>query len=193
MSELRPSLAVLLSEESVEPDPRKFFVTPLSGGESWLATLGLTRRLHMLNTEITRASINGQVPENVSLPLFSKLDEYRQRAVNFSDVLSPFAAEYPGSRPYQAMHIAMLARGQQLHKEGNWSTKPFDGQPTLRIFERLQEVDEPRFTEAKQWGYRRARENRIAWEKELMSNRGHRVVAVLRQSVALAEPLAAEV
>lgn len=194
MAELRSSLEIFLSEEPAQFDPRKFFVTPLSNGESWLTVFGLSRRLNMMHKDIRRSSSEG-VAEDLYIPVFDKIDEYRQRAVRFADVLSPFQSEYPGSRANQTLHIAMLIQGQRLHKRkpGEWPANPYEGEEALEIFQQLRNDDETDFLQKRYWGYQRARSNAIAWERELLSNRGHRVAAILREAVILPRPIAAEV
>lgn len=194
MAEFNPSLAILLSEKPLEPDTRKVIVTPLSSGESWLATVGLAARMTKLYKSINRDD-NERPPQEIYGPLFNHIDEYRQRAIGFSEVLSPLSDSEPQPRAFIAEHIALLIQGQRLHKSKKefWPGDLSRSQPVLEIYQDLLSADENDFEVKRLWAYQRARNNNLYWVRELQNNRGHRLANALRRAGVVPAAAATEV
>lgn len=183
MSEFIPSLAIFLSETPAEPDTRISIITPLSGGESWLANVGLAARLNKLYRDINKPD-NERPPEEIYEPVFNHIDRYRQRAISFSEDLSPLKESEPPSRAFVAEHIALLIHGQRLHKNKNekWPPKLSEDTSVLETYKELLETDENDFEAKKIWAYQRARSNNLYWMKELQNIRDHRLAVALRKA-----------
>jgi hypothetical protein len=194
MAEFNPTLAILLSDKPLETDPRKVIITPLSAGESWLATIGLKKRLNDIHRDLNRPD-NDRPAQEIYGPLFEHIDEYRQRAINFSEALSPINEIQPDSRAFVAEHIALLMHGQLLHRKGGgkWPSRITDDERVLENYMELLETDNNDFQDKKIWAYQRARNNNIFWIRELQHNRGHRLAIALRAAGVMPAATTAEV
>jgi hypothetical protein len=187
MSEFNPSLAIFLSDKPAEADPRKGVITPLSAGESWLADFGLAVRLNMIYKNIRQVG-SDSLTEEMYVPVFDHIDEYRTRAMKIADELSPLADEPPISRAEAAQRITMLMEGQRLHKnkERKWPSHPFEREEAAEVYRQLMATDVDDFAAKKLWAYQRTRDNDIYWRRELQKNRGHRLARLLRQAGVMA-------
>jgi hypothetical protein len=192
--EFRPSLSLLLSENPVEFDPRKGVITPLSAGESWLASFGLAARFNMICKKIRLAGEDG-LTEEIYSPLFEHIDQYRQRSISIAQELSPLSEEPLEPRSEAAHRIAMLMEGQRLHKnkKGSWPNNPFEQEEALEAYKQLMRADDDDFAAKKFWAYQRARDNDIYWRRELQRQRGHRLAGLLRGAGVIAATAGPEV